>query len=129
MALNEETIKKVFIFNSFFSLFVVIFIAIRLHYTITASFICLQKMKFQHMSELILGLALVLAISTKSVNSEGSGESVDLNIVEPTFETLPKNLYLDLENCYECHHGTERVAKSMEHGCSMSKDDPVSLIK
>ena len=86
-------------------------------------------MKFQHMSELILGLAMVLAISTKGVNSEGSGESVDLNIAEPTFETLPKNLYLDLENCFECTSGTERIAKINKHGCSMSRDDPVCLIK
>ena len=44
------------------------------------------------------------------------------------FLVLPKNLYLDLENCYECkHYNVTILARIVGHSCSMSKEDPVSI--
>jgi len=100
-------------------------------------------MRVKLLSEPTLGLVLILAISAIIVNAEilpEYDESTNLNEVFDGFDAISSNFnvwtnsstqrdfYNDLNDCYECQHGTQYQATIIRHGCSMSKDDPVSIL-
>ena len=74
-------------------------------------------MRLQLLSEPASGVVLILAISAIFVNAEGSGLLPE-----------PRDFYNDLNDCYECQHGTQYQASIIRYGCSMSKDDSVSIL-
>ena len=95
-------------------------------------------MRLQLLSEPASGVVLILAISAIIVNAEvlpEYDESSNLNEVFDGFDAIEKtnsstqrDFYNDLSDCYECQHGTQYQATIIRHGCSMSKDDPVSIL-
>ena len=95
-------------------------------------------MRVKLLSEPTLGLVLILAISAIIVNAEilpEYDESTNLNEVFDGFDAIEKtnssttrDFYNDLNDCYECQHGTQYQASIIRNGCSMSKDDSVSIL-
>ena len=74
-------------------------------------------MRLQLLSEPASGVVLILAISAIFVNAEGSGLIPE-----------PRDFYNDVNDCNVCQRGTKYQDTFRRYGCSMSKDDPVSIL-
>ena len=92
-------------------------------------------MKIKFLSELFLRVGLIFVLSIQCGKTDvGSGSSsfeinaIDYEPEDQQFASfVPKNLYLDINNCYDCQYGQEYQTKIMMYECSMHKDDPVSI--